>query len=67
LGGEVVFVFGRGDAILVFVPVVVAQKPQVDIATFDFFEINVVGAAVFGWKVLEKKDLGHEAAHHGVA
>jgi hypothetical protein len=65
-GGMVVFGFGRGDALLVFIAIFVTEDSKVDVASFHFLQVDLVCAAVFGRKLLEEEHLGNKSAQDSI-
>src|SRR6185503_13856571 len=66
-GRMVVFVFGRGDAVLIFVAILVSKDTEVDVAALDFGEINLISTLVLGWEFFEEKHVGNKAVEYRVA
>ena len=67
LCGPVVLSFGRSDPLLVFEPVLVAEHPEIDVATIDFCEVDIIRPPVARRQLLEEKDLGDETSQDGIA
>ncbi len=59
--------FGRRDAVLVFIAVFIAENSQINVTALHLFEINLIRTAVFGWKFLKKKNFGNETVQEGIA
>jgi len=62
----IVLVFRRGYSVIIFVTVFVTENTQIDIATFYFFEVNLVGTTILGRKILEKKNLGYKTSQDSI-
>lgn len=65
-GGMVILTLGWRDTLLVFQSVVVTEQAKIYIAALDFFQINLVGAAIFGRLLLEQENLGNKTAQHSI-
>lgn len=67
LRGPVVLSFGGSDPLLIFEPVLVAEDPEIDIATIDFCEVDIIRPPVARRQLLEEKDLGDETSQDCIA
>ena len=59
-----IFMFSRGNAILILKTVVVTEDAQVNIAALDLFQIDLIGATIHGWEFFKQKNFGDETAQH---
>ena len=60
------FTLGRGNPFGVLTTVFLTKQTDIDIATLDFFQVQVVRTTVRCWNVLEQKQI-EESPKQGVA
>ena len=60
------FTLGRGNPFRVLATVFLTKQTDIDIATLDFFQVQVVRTTVRCWNVLKQKQI-EESPKQGVA
>jgi hypothetical protein len=54
-GGAIEFAFRRGHAVGVFPAILISQDGDIHVGTADFLDIQFVGTAIRGRKILEEE------------
>jgi hypothetical protein len=62
-----IFAFGRGNALSVLEPVLVAEDAEVNIAVLDFCQVNLIGSLITGGQFFKQENFGDEPSQERVA